>query len=102
MNDHHYERSFGFLTVTFGLLIISLNKPYQEWNTDHSKFFSSSPSPYFISITTRYQHDYPETIGSFRHLRQFRTFAKTRSTPGLPKFYLLLIFFLKVFLYVLC
>ena len=24
MNDHHYERSFGFLAVTFGLLIISL------------------------------------------------------------------------------
>ena len=24
MNDHHYERSFGFLTVTFGLFIISL------------------------------------------------------------------------------
>ena len=45
-----------------------INRLYQEWNKDHSKFSSPSPSPYFISITTRYQHDSPEAIGSFRHL----------------------------------
>ena len=47
---------------------------------DHPKFSSPSPSPYFIYITTRYQHDCPEAIGSFGHLQQFQTFAKTRST----------------------
>ena len=71
----------------------SITLHYQEWNKDYPKFSSPSPSPYFISITTRYQHDSPEAIGIFGHLRQFRTFAKTRSTPGLPKFCLLLICF---------
>ena len=70
-----------------------INRPYQEWNRDHPKFSSPSPSPYFISITTRYQHDSPEAIGSFGHLQQFQTFAKTCSTLGLPKFCLLLICF---------
>ena len=67
MNDHHYERSFSFLIVTFDLK--SINRSYLEWNKDHPKFYFPSPSSYFISITTRYQHDSPEAIGSFRHLR---------------------------------
>ena len=76
-----------------------INRRYLEWNKDHPKFSSSSPSPYFISITIRYQHDFPKAIGSFGHLWQLRTFAKTRSTLGLPKLCLLLICF-KSFSYI--
>ena len=44
-----------------------INKLYQEWNKDYPKFSSPYLSPYFISITTRYQHDSLEAIGSFGH-----------------------------------